>query len=68
MRALLIIAGRVGGLLGIALCLAASAARLAGHFWLVGFQLATLLQLGIAAIGAGCFCLLWSLTLERAGH
>jgi hypothetical protein len=55
---LLLIAGRVAGFGGMVLCLVAIGTRLAGHYFLGGFQLATLLQAGVAGMVAGCFCLL----------
>lgn len=56
--------GWIGGLAGVALCAASVAARLAGNFWLGGFQTGTLLQGGIAAMVFGCFCFL-AVLMER---
>jgi hypothetical protein len=61
MDQLLLWAGRIAGLAGLVLCLVAGAGRLGGQFWLGGFQVATLLQAGIAGLAAGCFLLLWVL-------
>lgn len=58
MNRLLLISGRVIGTAGLAICAIAAAARLAGSYYLAGFQLSTLLQAGTAAIAAGCFLLL----------
>ena len=55
----------VGGLAGVALCLASVAARVSGAFWIGGFQTGTLLQAGIAAMVFGCFCFLAALTRKR---
>ena len=52
------------GLAGAAVCAIAVGARLAGAYWLGGFQLATLLEAGTAAMVLGCFCLLMAL-VER---
>ncbi|NMG74930.1 hypothetical protein [Aromatoleum diolicum] len=61
MDQLLLLAGRIAGIVGLVLCGTAGAVRLAGHFWMGGFQLATLLQGGIAALVAACFFMLWVL-------
>jgi hypothetical protein len=58
MNKLLLTAGRVAGFGGMLLCLVAVATRLSGNYFLGGFQLATLLQAGVAGMVAGCFCLL----------
>ena len=57
--------GWVGGLAGVVLCLASVVARLAGAYWIGGFQTGTLLQAGIAAMVFGCFCFLAALTHGR---
>jgi hypothetical protein len=61
MEYLLLIAGRASGALGLLLCALAGAGRLAGRYVAGGFQLATVMQLGIALLVAGCFLLLWIL-------
>lgn len=58
MNKLLLTAGRFAGFAGMLLCLVAIGARLSGHYFLGGFQLATLLQTGVAGMVAGCFFLL----------
>ena len=65
LNALLLWLGRVAGVAGVLICLAAGAARLGGQYWLGGFQLITLLQGGMAAMIAACLCFLVVLT-ERA--
>ena len=50
--------GWVAGMVGTLLCIVGVGARLAGAFWVGGFQSGTLLQAGIAAMVFGCFCLL----------
>ncbi|AKU12832.1 hypothetical protein AzCIB_2939 [Azoarcus sp. CIB] len=62
MDRLLLLAGRLSGLGGLALCVIAGAARVSGNFWILGFQVGTLLQAGIGALVVGCFLLLWVLT------
>lgn len=59
---LLVLLGRVAGIGGALLCVAAVAVRLAGHYYLGIFQLGTVLQAGVAAIVVGCFFLLLALT------
>lgn len=61
---LLVLLGRVAGIAGVLLCVVAVAVRLAGHYYLGIFQLATLLQAGVAAIVVGCFLLLLALTMR----
>ncbi len=43
-------------------CLFAGLARLTGIHWLMGFEIVTLLQIGIGGMVLGCFCLLLVLT------
>ena len=66
METLLIWTGRMAGLAGVVLCVIAGATRLAGAYWLGQFQATTLLQVGVAGMVLGCFCLLMAL-LERLG-
>ncbi len=54
--------GRAAGAGGAAMCVAVGLARLAGHYWIGGFQTGTLMQAGIAAMAFGSFCLLVLLT------
>jgi hypothetical protein len=69
MDAFLLLLGRVAGISGLLLCLAAAALRFAGRFYLGTFQVTTLLQAGIGAIILGCFFLLLTLTAQgRAGQ
>jgi hypothetical protein len=58
MNKLLLTAGRAAGFGGMLLCLVAIGTRLSGNYFLGGFQLATLLQAGVAGMVAGCFFLL----------
>ena len=50
--------GWVAGVVGVLVCIFGVGARLAGAFWIGGFQSGTLLQAGTAAMVFGCFCLL----------
>ena len=54
----LLLVGNIAGFLGIALCVVAGLARLAGHFYLGGMAAETLLQAGTAGVVIGCFLLL----------
>ncbi|MEF8717821.1 MAG: hypothetical protein V5B35_17425 [Candidatus Accumulibacter necessarius] len=62
MNGLLLLLGRIAGIGGLLLCVAAAVVRLQGKYYMGGFQLTTLLQAGIAATVVGCFFLLWALT------
>lgn len=62
MNAKLLPLGRLAGALGLALCVVAGLARLAGMHWFVGFEIVTILQIGIGGMVLGCFCLLLVLT------
>ena len=54
----LLLAGNIAGFLGIALCVVAGLARLAGYFYVAGMESGTLLQAGTAGVVIGCFLLL----------
>ncbi len=56
--------GWVAGVLGVLICIAGVGFRLAGAYWIGGFQSGTLFQAGIAAMVFGCFCFLAVLTLR----
>jgi hypothetical protein len=62
MSDMLLWVGRWAGAIGILLCVVGAGARLAGEYWLGGFQVGTLLLAGTSAMIAGCFCLLVLLT------
>ena len=61
---LLILAGRLAGVVGILVVVAAVAARALGHFWVGGLQTGTLLVGGIGAVCIGAFLLLVALTVR----
>lgn len=54
--------GTLAGIAGLLICLFAGALRLGGQHWLMGFEIVTLLQIGIGGMVLGCFCLLLVLT------
>jgi len=58
MENLLVLSGRVAGVLGILVCAVAAIWRLLGHFSLAGFWVGTVLQAGVSAVVIGCFLLL----------
>jgi hypothetical protein len=62
MNGVLLRAGQSIGLLGMLLMAIAVVARLAGRFVLGGVATSSLMLAGIAAVGVGCFLLLWLLT------
>lgn len=62
MNSLLMLVGRLAGVAGLLVCIVAFGVRLTGLYFLGGFQLGTLFLAGIAAMIAGCFCLLLTLT------
>ncbi len=68
MDKLLLSVGGAAGVIGLLLCLVAGVARLSGHYWIGSFQTATLLQGGIAAMLAGCLCLLALLTRRSSAR
>jgi hypothetical protein len=57
--------GRIAGIVGLLVCLVAVGVRLGGSYLLGGFPVVTLFTGGIAAMVAGCFCLLWVMTTRR---
>lgn len=60
----LLLLGRLTGGAGLLLCIVAFGVRLTGAYYLGGFQLGTLSLAGIAAMVAGCFFLLLTLTAQ----
>jgi hypothetical protein len=52
-------AGRLAGILGILICIIAVVTRLAGTYYLGGFSIESLLQIGTTGVVVGCFLLLW---------
>lgn len=58
MGKLLMMAGKASGLAGVLICLVAGVTRLAGSFDIAGIWVGTLLQVGMAGLLTGCFCLL----------
>ncbi|MFT3850722.1 MAG: hypothetical protein QM739_19230 [Propionivibrio sp.] len=54
--------GWLSGIIGLLFCVAGAGIRLAGEFWIAGFQAGTLLLAGIAGLVFGCFCMLAYLT------
>lgn len=58
--------GKTVGVIGVVVGAVAALERVSGHYAVGSFQVGTLLLVGIAAIVAGCFALLWALT-SRGG-
>ncbi|MCB1908263.1 MAG: hypothetical protein KDH15_12915 [Rhodocyclaceae bacterium] len=65
MNEFLAVAGRAVGVVGLLVSLLACVVRLSGYYTLGNVQAITMLQLGVAAIVAGSFLLLWSISLRR---
>ena len=62
MESLLLLVGRLVGLIGMLVCGWAVATRLSGSFFAGGFQIGTLLLAGMAAMLVACLCFLVALT------
>ncbi len=67
MEVLLVTLGRLAGIAGAVVCAVAGVARLTGAYWLGGFQVTTLLEVGVALMVLGCLCFL-AVLLERVGE
>ena len=67
MESLLLWIGRIAGLAGLLLSGWAAWARLQGAYFAGGFQIGTLLLVGMTGMLVGCFCLLLVLT-TRSRH
>ena len=65
MEQFLLWSGRLVGAGGVLLTGLAVVVRINSTFALFGFQIGTLLLVGVAATAVGCFCLLMVLTSRR---
>ena len=54
MQSLLLWIGRIGGAVGVLLCIIAVLTRIRGVYGLAGFQIGTVLLAGMAAMLVGC--------------
>jgi hypothetical protein len=68
MNDMLLWIGRIAGVVGALLCVAAIAIRIAGQYWIAGFQVGTLLLAGTAAMIGACVCFLWVLTARPSAQ
>ena len=68
MRTLLMWIARLAGLTGIAMMAVALGARLAGAYWLAGFQTGTILQAGMAATLVACLAYVAILVEHPSGR
>ena len=66
MRRILVWAARLAAAAGIAVMALAAVVRLSGDYWLGGFQVGTLLEVGMALTLVACLGYLAAL-VERAG-
>lgn len=67
MNSILLLGGRLAGLIGILLIAVSIVARIAGKFYLGGLATSTVMTAGIAALSVGIFLLLW-LLVDRGRH
>jgi len=58
--------GRLAGIVGVLIAAIAGATRLTGRFSLAGFEVGTLLLVGVAAMVFACLCFLVVLTNRRS--
>ena len=64
---LLLLVGRIAGIVGVLLGVFSVVARLQGQYMVGGFQTGTLLQASIAAMVLGCLCYS-AVIAERSGR
>ena len=64
MEGILLWIGRIAGIVGLLLSAWAATARLQGSYFAGGFQIGTLLTVGMTGMLIGCFCLLLVLTMR----
>lgn len=57
--------GRIAGIVGALVCVLAVVVRVGGSYLLGGYSVGALFTGGIAAMVAGCFCLLWVMVARR---
>lgn len=62
MEGLLLLVGRIAGVVGVLVCAWAIVSRLVGSYYTAGFQIGTLMLAGMAAMLIACVCLLLVLT------
>ena len=65
MQTILLWIGRLAGIGGVLTCAVAVIVRLYGRFFIAGFQVLTLLQVGVAAMVLGCLAYLAVLSERR---
>jgi hypothetical protein len=64
MQSILLWIGRIAGIAGLLLSAWATVARLQGAYFAAGFQVGTLLLVGMTGMIVACFCLLFVLTMR----
>ena len=65
MDALLLQVGKIAGVLGLLVLVAAVGLRFTGTYHIGGLQIGTLLLAGVAGLAAGSFFLLWGMSVRR---
>ena len=68
MESLLPLAARLAAFLGVVLCIVPGVSRLAGSYWLAGFQLQTSFGAGVALMVFACMCYLMVLVEYHGGR
>jgi hypothetical protein len=64
MESILLWIGRIVGIVGLAVSAWAAIARLQGSYFAAGFQIGTLLLVGMTGMIIACLCLLFVLTMR----
>jgi MFS-type transporter involved in bile tolerance (Atg22 family) len=64
MEGILLWIGRIAGMAGLVLSVWAAVARLQGAYFAAGFQIGTLLLVGMTGMIIACLCLLFVLTMR----
>ena len=64
MQNILLWIGRIAGIAGLILSVWAAIARLRGAYFASGFQIGTLLLVGMTGMIIACFCFLFVLTMR----
>ena len=64
MESILLWIGRIAGIVGLAVSAWAAIARLQGAYFAAGFQIGTLLLVGMTGMIIGCLCLLFVVTMR----
>jgi hypothetical protein len=61
----LVLAGSISGILGMAVCFIAGLSRIAGYYYLAGFQSMTLFDAGVGLMVFACLVKLYNLPAPK---